>query len=206
VTVNPGVGPEAGRNATYGTWPNERRRLSIPATGSLVGGHAVRGNYAPEIQFSLAAGQDFMAPLNVSQAALPSGATRLSWPSVPGATGYFAQAMGGSSNGDMIFWSSSATALSMSSLMDWLPASEVRRLIASRHVLPPSTTQCVVPRQVKQAASGAMLQMIAYGEEANFSHPARPAGAKAGWQPDWTAKVRFKSTTTAMLGMPGMEG
>ena len=33
----------------------------------------------------------------------------------------------------------------------------------------------------------------------------RPANPRLPWKPDWTAKVRYRSNTTVMLGMPGME-
>jgi hypothetical protein len=49
----------------------------------------------------------------------------------------------------------------------------------------------------------AMLTMVAYGREANFSYPPRPADPKLArlWSPEWTTKVRFKSSHMAMLGM-----
>ena len=46
-----------------------------------------------------------------------------------------------------------------------------------------------------------MANLAAYGPQRDFSHPSRPANARAGWQPDWITRVRFKSTTMAMLGM-----
>ena len=69
-------------------------------------------------------------------------------------------------------------------------------------VLPSSTTECIVPKEVMAAAPNAMLRMIAYGEEANFAHPPRPRDPKAPWNPEWTAKVRVKSTAF----QPIMEG
>src|SRR3546814_8772822 len=49
-----------------------------------------------------------------------------------------------------------------------------------------------------------MSQLYAYGPEADFSYPPRPKNAPASWAPDWTARVRYKSNTSLMLGMPGM--
>lgn len=46
-----------------------------------------------------------------------------------------------------------------------------------------------------------MASLYAYGPERNFSFPARPANAKAGWTPEWIARARFRSMTMAMLGM-----
>ena len=47
----------------FGKWPNERDSRPVPAQGSLTGAHKVQANYAPPIDFSLAAGQDFMPGL-----------------------------------------------------------------------------------------------------------------------------------------------
>ena len=195
----------AGRWATLGLWPNERSgTTTVPTNGSLVGQHTVRGNYSPEIRFALAPGQDFMAPLTITgKAPSAGGGTRLTWNAVPGATGYFIQTMGSQQDQTMVLWTSSATAASFSALMDYVPPSEVRRLIASRHVLPPSTTECVIPSEVVRAAPMSMLMMIAYGDEVNAADPPRPA--KGPWHLNWTTKVRFKSTTSTMLGVPGME-
>jgi hypothetical protein len=45
-----------------------------------------------------------------------------------------------------------------------------------------------------------MLSVTAFGGEANFSHPARPAKAPASWRPEWTVKLRTKSAYTGLLG------
>ena len=49
-----------------------------------------------------------------------------------------------------------------------------------------------------------MTQLFGYGPQADFSYPPRPASAKAAWKPDWIARVRFRTNTSLMLGMPGM--
>ena len=61
-----------------GLWPLAQRPRPppVPASGSLLGGHKVQGNYSPPIAFSLGAGQDFMPGLALREAGtLPSGAT-----------------------------------------------------------------------------------------------------------------------------------
>ena len=47
-----------------------------------------------------------------------------------------------------------------------------------------------------------MLRGIAYGNELNLVHPPRPTDAKllAAWNPEWSLRVRVKSTAMAMLG------
>jgi len=37
-------------------------------------------------------------------------------------------------------------------------------------------------------------------------HPPRPQDPTAEWKQEWAAKVRLKSTVSAMLGEAGMEG
>jgi hypothetical protein len=210
ITANPGRPPSAGRFATYGDWPNEQSRANIPPQGSLVGAHTVQGDYSPPINFSLGPDHDFMAPLEItSQNPSAGGGTRITWNPVPGATGYFAWMMGGGAGGhgddvQAVMWSSSGTAAFMGAVMDYLPPSEVRRLIASRVVLPPSTTECVIPSEVVQSGAVGMLSMIAYGDEVNLSDPPKPASPKAAWNLKWTVKARYKSTTSTILGMPGM--
>ena len=44
--------------------------------------------------------------------------------------------------------------------------------------MPPSQTQCTIPAEVKQAGGPMLMtQLFAYGPEANFSWPDRPANA-----------------------------
>eukprot|EP01035_Chromulina_nebulosa_P002011 gene2011-2711_t len=50
--------PSVSKNRTYGEWPNEKTRTTVPSQGSLVGEHTVRGNYSPQINFTLEEDQD----------------------------------------------------------------------------------------------------------------------------------------------------
>ena len=192
---------------TYGAWPNERDAKPVPASGSLLGVHRIASNYAPEIGFTL--DQDFMPALLARSSNLASGAVDLSWNSLPTATGYYAWVMGAGGNGDsrdMVWWTSSATQQFGGPMAGWLSPSAVARLVTAKTVMPPSQTSCIIPAEVKQAGGEILMtQLYGYGPEANFSYPPRPANAKAGWQPDWLARVRFRSNTSVMLGMPGMD-
>ncbi|MBM3373282.1 MAG: hypothetical protein FJY44_05345 [Betaproteobacteria bacterium] len=106
--VNVQRGPSPSRSKTYGEWPNARDSQRVPADGSLRGDHAVRGNYTPDIRFSLDH-HDFMDAVSLNTARA-GGAARLSWNAVSGATGYYASAMGGRDGSeDVVFWSSSAS-------------------------------------------------------------------------------------------------
>lgn len=189
----------------YGEWPHGEDRQQVPANASLIGAHKVAGNYTPDIAFTL--DQDFMAPIALASRAQPSGAYALSWNAVPNATGYYAWAFSakgerGGGTGDIVWWTSSATQAFGGPMWDWLSPAAVRQLIAAKTVMSPSTTNCTVPAEVKQAGGEVtMASLYAYGPERNFSFPARPANARAGWQPDWIARARFRSMTMAMLGM-----
>src|SRR3712207_8647366 len=57
-------------------------------------------------------------------------------------------------------------------LHDALPISappEVKRLVGAGAVLPPSTSECVLPAEVATAVPMGMITMIGYGPEADFA-------------------------------------
>ena len=181
----------------FGRWPNDRDSRAVPAAGSLLGAHQIKASYAPEIDFSLAAGQDFMPGLALREAgALPSGASRLQWTPAAQATGYALALFGSGQNGDVIMWSSAKTA--RMALLDYIAPGEVKRLIAAGAVLPPSESQCILPAEVAAAVPMGMVTMIGYGPEVNFAE--KPNA------PKWVAKVRYKTTASVMRGMSGMMG
>jgi hypothetical protein len=192
--------PNAATSATYGEWPNQRSRTTIPANGSLVGAHRIAGNYSPEINFSLAQGQDFLAPIAItSNQRAASGAVPIVWRAVQGATGYFLMAVGSRSDNTIVMWSSSEIQFNQMGSFDYLSPEEVVRLIAQRVVLQPSTNNCTVPAEFTQGVQSASLMMTAFGPEANLATP-RPASATRGWRPDWTVKLRTRSTYAGILG------
>jgi hypothetical protein len=151
-----------------------------------------------------------MPALRPASADLPSGAVNLSWNALPTATGYYAWVMGSGGDGDsrdMVWWTSSATQQFGGSLSGWLSPATVAKLVTAKTVMPPSQTSCAIPAEVKQAGGEVLMtQLFGYGPQADFSYPPRPANARAGWQPDWIARVRFRSNATTMLGMPQMGG
>jgi hypothetical protein len=188
--------PTAGSSPGFGEWPNQRDSRQVPAAGSLIGAHRIEGNYSPPIAFSLGQGQDFMPSLGLHEAgAMPSGADPLMWQAAAQATGYALSMFGANGNGDVIIWTSAKSA-SMAPAFDYLSPAEVKRLIASGAVLPPTTTQCTLPAEVAAAVPQGMVMGIGYGPEAYFSDSPRA--------PKWTARVRFKSTAMLMRGMGAM--
>ena len=82
--------------------------------------------------------------------------------------------------------------------LDYLAPAEVKRLIAAGAVLPPTTSECLLPAEVAAAVPVGMVMMIGYGPEANFAEKPKA--------PKWTAKVRYKTTASLMRGMGGMMG
>lgn len=194
-TVARGAPPSSSASRGYGEWPNQQDGKTVPDSASLIGGHSIKGNYTPDIQFSLA--QDFMERVQLN-AADQGGAVNLQWNSISAATGYFAMATSMQGE-DMVFWSSSEVQEMGAGLLDYVPPGETARLIRERVVMSPQTTECTVPAEVAKGGTG-MVQFIAYGPEANFAHPPRPADPRAVWAPEWAVKVRYKSTGMAMLG------
>ena len=197
-----------GNSTTFGDWPNGKSNKNVTATSSLVGPHRIAGNYSPEINFALT--QDFMPAITGRASSIAGGATNLSWNSVANATGYYAWVMGfnpgsdGESN-DMVWWASSSTQMFGGALWDWLPPATVAKLIGQKVVMPPSQTSCTVPAEVKQSGGQFMLgNLYAYGPQADFAFPARPANPRTAWKPEWTARVRYRSNTTWMINGPMM--
>lgn len=201
------VSPSSSR--TYGYWPGEDGKSAKPDS-SLLGAHKVAGNYSPDIAFTLA--KDFMAPLNASNTVQGTGATLLRWGAVGDATGYYAMIIGGKAGKgqemtDIVWWSSSATRQFGGGLSDWLSPATVARLVADKTVMSPQTTTCTVPAEVKAAAPDYMYGTLhAYGPEESFAYPPRPADPKVKWVPEWTARIRHRSTTGFLVGMEGFGG
>lgn len=201
--------PSVAHNATYGDWPNRKSSVAVPADGSLVGDHLIKGNYAPDIHFSLTPRQDFMGPFILNtNVKTPSGSTNLGWSPVGGALGYLATAIGAGTERDtFVMWVSSQTKTAAFGAPGYLSNADIHRLVEQHYLMGPETTACIVPQEVGAATAGAMLSMTAYGGEANFSDPPRPASPKP-WNISWAVKVRYRSATSAMLGqaMPGGRG
>ncbi len=198
------TGPAAGRNKSYGGWPNQENSTPVPEQGSLRGDHVISGNYSPEIRFPVDERHDFMDPVAFDPVRkTDAGAFAVKWRAIPTATGYFATAMGrGEGDNDVVLWSSSEMQDTGQSLMDYLPNAEVQRLIREKAILPPQRLECAVPAGIFKG-EGAMLNFIAYGEEMNLVHPPRPADPKQRWDQEWAVKLRLKSTGMTMLAEGG---
>jgi hypothetical protein len=192
----------ASNSRSYATWPNSKSSKQPSSASSLIGAHRIAGNVGPDIAFNLA--QDYMPALGASTSQEADGSVMVRWNQLAPATGYVAWAFGGmdrgGQGGDVVWWTSSNAREFGGGLWDWLPPSTVAGLVTKRIVMPPAQTSCQIPAEVKKA-SGDMLigNLNAFGPEANFSYPPKPAG-KVAWNIDWTAKVRFRSHTMLMIG------
>lgn len=186
--------PSAGRHATYGEWPNGRKGTRIARAGSLAGEHVVQGNYSPEMRFTVAPANDFLAPLAPRNAALASGAVKVNWPVLANARGYMLSVTGARADGTVVMWTSSAVRMPGMALPDYLEQSDIARLVQQRILLAPEASECVVPSAVGKAAESSMLMMTAYGPEGNYGSPREaPAG--------WAVKLRTRATHMSMLGV-----
>lgn len=200
----------AANSRSYMEWPNGKSDKMPSRDSSLLGAHRIASNVGPDINFTLA--QDYMPGLQASTAVQTDGSVMIRWSPLQAATGYAAWAFGGMDKlergGDIIWWSSSDAREFGGGLWDWLPPSVVANLITKKIVMPPSQTSCQIPAEVKKASGEMMIgNLNAFGPEANFSYPPKPAG-NAPWNIDWTAKVRFRSYTMLMVGVDfgGMGG
>lgn len=203
-------GPSFGRDRGFAEWPNRKESKAVPAAGSLVGSHVVQGGFIPEIRFAVGAGHDFMEPLALTQGKPAGGGQLLQWNRVPTALGYFANGMGfkqeAGEGGDIVYWnSSSVRLLGGEQLMGFLPPAETERLVRENVVMKADTTQCQVPRQVTEAAGGAlmMVNLNAFGPELNVVHPPRPDDPRVTWEQVYAVKLRLRSYTGAIAGMEG---
>ena len=190
----------------HSLWPNERDNKRVPDNASLEGEHAVSGNgVPPTLKFAVSQAHDFLPKVQLKTRGVPKDGVQVEWNGMQHAKGYFLHAQGAAEGPggaqDMIFWSSSEKPDNGWSLMTYQSPAQITKLLQQKVILQPSTTNCTVPKGIFDKAEGAMLNMIAYGNELNVSHPPRPEKAPANWQPEWTARVRIKSTGMTMLGM-----
>lgn len=197
---------QRGTHAVVGRpiWPSKDDARMVPAAASLVGEYRFSGTGVPEsFRFQIPPAQDLMPAIALAQKDA-GGATELSWNAAPTARGWFVSGMGqGSGQNEMVLWTSSEEADTGFGLLDYQTNPSVDRWLREKVLLPAATTHCTVPRGIF-AGGGAMLRLIGYGSELNLAHPPRPSDPKAAWEPQWALKVRVKSVTMGMLGMPSM--
>ena len=182
-------------------WPSRDDKRVFPAGASIAGPHAYQGDGVPEsFKFSIPAAQDIMPALQLKQSEQPAF-VRLDWNAIPTARAYFLGSMGareGEQN-TIVIWTSSELPDSGFGLFDYQTNRAIDGWLKDKVLLPPSTTTCAIP---KEAAGQGMLRAIAYGSELNMAYPPRPTDPAVAWEPEWNVKIRVKSLTTTMFGMP----
>ena len=182
-------------------WPSRDDKRVFPAGASIAGPHAYQGDGVPEsFKFSIPAAQDIMPALQLKQSEQPAF-VRLDWNAIPTARAYFLGSMGareGEQN-TIVIWTSSELPDSGFGLFDYQTNRAIDGWLKDKVLLPPTTTTCAIP---KEAAGQGMLRAIAYGSELNMAYPPRPTDPAVAWEPDWNVKIRVKSLTTTMFGMP----
>jgi len=194
--------PSPQRYASYGEWPNAQSNTPVSGDGSLQGDHLVKGNYTPDIRFSLTADQDFLPPFQMTaNQKNPSGSASLGWRHVDGAQGYFATMFGAQSQDQIVMWTSSAAQASSFGVPDYLSDGEIARLVGLHVLMPADQTQCTIPEEVISAAGRTgFYNLVAYGGETNLSYPAKPPSPQP-WHIQWKVKVRYRSSTGGLVGV-----
>ena len=199
--------PDRGAKAVPGrsVWPNPKDSQRVPRDATLVGEHMVSGEgVPPSLRFALSSAYDFMPRLRMAAAGDIKAAIPVTWEGVSAAQAYFLTAMGSGQGkdgaADMIIWSSSTQPDPGWGLMDYLTPARVEQLLQEKVVLAPDLRQCDIPAGIFASAQGAMVRMIAYGPELNLTYPPRPSNPKLSWDPQWSVRLRLKSTSMTLLG------
>ncbi|MFT3791415.1 MAG: hypothetical protein QM741_10105 [Rudaea sp.] len=199
--------PDRGARAEagYAIWPNDKENSRVARGASLAGEHVVSGEGVPDnLKFTLSRDQDFMPSFRVESGGKLAESIRVRWQPIAQARAYLLTAMSASEDKsgapDLVLWSSSEPPESGTGLMNYASNANVDKWLREKVLLAPATTECEVPAGIFAEAKTAMLQGIAYGNEANFSYPPKPANAPVSWSPDWVARVRNKSVAMNMLG------
>ncbi len=196
-------------------WPNRKHGKQVPSGARLAGQHRLTGNGIPaSMQFQVEQSADFMPKLALRTQGEATDAVGLSWPSVDRARAYFISGMHmqvlGENSYALTTWSSAETAGAGSELHAYLSGSYLDKWLKQKILLPASTTSCTIPKgilagasnmQGEQATMPGMLMMTAYGPESWITYPPKPADPKQPWNPEWSVRLRAKSTATAMLGI-----
>lgn len=144
--------------------------------------------------------QHLIPAITIKQTPQGVGGALLKWQTLPTARAYYISAMGARDQGEMVLWTSSEQPDIGFGLLDYQTNTAVDHWLKEQVLLTPQTTRCALPQGIF-AGPGAMLRMIAYGNELNLAQPPQPSDPRLAWEPGWAAKIRVKSMAMAMLGM-----
>ena len=196
-------------------WPNRKHGKQVPNGARLAGDHRITGDGIPaSMQFQVQENADFMPKLALRTQGEATDAIGLSWPMVERARGYHITGMHmqvlGENSYAMTLWSSAEVPGAGQDLHTNLSAGQLDKWLKQKVLLASTATSCTIPKGIfsgasnvegQQATMPGMLSMTAYGPESWITYPPKPADPKQPWNPEWSVRLRAKSTATAMLGM-----
>jgi hypothetical protein len=181
-------------------WPNKTDSRMIPVDASLVGEHIFSGDGVPDgFKVNIDAGHDLMPAIELSNRDEDTS-TIFDWKAIDSARAYFIASMSSRGEGETVIWTSSELPEFGMGLIDYQPNASVDKWLKEKVLLTPAVTECAVPKEA--LGKHGMVRMIAYGNEMDVAYPPRPKNPKQTWEPQWAAKVRVKSVTMTVLGMP----
>jgi len=193
-------------------WPNRKHGMRVPSDARLAGDHRITGDGIPaSMQFQVQQASDFMPKLALRSQGELTDAIGLAWPTVDRARAYFITGMHvdvtGENSYSLVTWSSADVAGAGSDLHAYLTGSFIDKWLQQKVLLPSTATSCTIPKGIFASTPGSqgpmpgMLMMTAYGPENWITYPPKPEDPKQPWNPEWSVRLRAKSTATAMLGL-----
>lgn len=197
-------------------WPNRKSGKQVPTGARLAGEHRITGDGIPaSMQFQIEQAADFMPKLALRTQGEMTDAIALSWPSVERARGFHITAMHmqilGENSYAMTMWSSAEIPGAREDLHTNLTAGQLDKWLKQKVLLAATATSCTIPKGIfagtskvqggQDATMPGMLSMTAYGPESWITYPPKPADPKQPWNPEWSVRLRARSSASAILGL-----
>ena len=196
-------------------WPNRKHGKQVPNGARLAGDHRITGDGIPaSMQFQVQETADFMPKLALRTQGEMTDAIGLSWPTVTRSRGYHITGMHmqvlGENSYAMTLWSSAEVPGAGQDLHTNLSAGQLDKWLKQKVLLASTATSCTIPKGIfagtsnvegQQATMPGMLSMTAYGPESWITYPPKPADPKLPWNPEWSVRLRARSSASAILGL-----
>ena len=196
-------------------WPNRKHGKQVPNGARLAGDHRITGDGIPaSMQFQVQETADFMPKLALRTQGEMTDAIGLNWPTVERARGYHITGMHmqvlGENSYAMTLWSSAEVPGAGQELHTNLSAGQLDKWLKQKVLLASTATSCTIPKGIfagtsnvegQQATMPGMLSMTAYGPESWITYPPKPADPKLPWNPEWSVRLRARSSASAILGL-----
>ena len=196
-------------------WPNRKHGKQVPSGARLAGDHKISGDGIPaSMQFQVQEDADFMPRIALDTQGEMTDAIRVGWPTVQRAKGYHITGMHmqiiSENSYAMTIWSSAEVPGAGQDLHTNLTAGQLDKWLKQKVLLAPTATSCTIPKGIfagtsnqggQQMTIPAMLGMSAYGPESWITYPPKPADPKQPWKPEWSVRLRARSSASAMLGL-----